>query len=256
MTRQTPRPARAARPNGTSDDESPGGAGTSPVGRTSGSTTTPPSTAPSTPPPTPPSPTGSRRRVDLRREEILAATVTQIATVGLAQTRVGDVAGALGVSPALVFYHFGTKDELLVEAFTYAVDQDLERIDRAAARGRTATERLRAMVRGYGPTGTAIGWRLWIDGWAVAQRDAGIRTVLRRLDKRWRDTFTEIIRDGVADGSFTCPDPEATVVRIGALLDGLSVASLVNRTVTRAQVRSWAATALADELGLDADWAS
>ena len=195
--------------------------------------------------------------MDLRREEILAATVTQIATVGLAQTRVGDVASALGVSSALVFYHFGTKDELLAEAFAYAVDQDLERIDRAAARGRTATERLRAMVRGYGPTGTAIGWRLWIDGvGAGPARRRASGTVLRRLDKRWRDTFTEIIREGVADGSFTCPDPEATVVRIGALLDGLSVASLVNRTVTRAQVRSWAASALAGELGLPDDWAA
>ena len=223
-----------------------------PVRRGARSTTTPSST----PPPTAPSRAGSRRRVDLRREEILAATVTHVATVGLAQTRVGDVAGALGVSSALVFYHFGTKDELLVEAFSYAVQQDLERIDRAVARGRTSTERLRAMVRGYGPTGSAIGWRLWIDGWAVAQRDPGIRTVLRQLDKRWRETFSEIIRDGVANGDFTCPDPEATVVRIGALLDGLSVASLVNRTVTRAQVRSWAAAALAGELGLDDDWAA
>ena len=181
--------------------------------------------------------------------------MTQIAGVGLAHTRVGDVAATLGVSPALVFYHFGTKDDLLAEAFAYAVDQDLERIDRAAARGRTATERLRAMVRGYGPTGTAVGWRLWIDAWALAQRDAGIRTVLRRLDRRSRDAFLEIIRDGVADGTFTCPDPEATVVRIAALLDGLSVASLVNRTVTRAQLRSWAASALAGELGLPDDWA-
>ncbi len=251
MSRQRTQPARAARPGGASDDESPGGAGASPVGRTSS-----PTTAHSpTPPSTPPSRAGSRRRVDLRREEILAATVTQIATVGLAQTRVGDVATALKVSSALIFYHFGTKDDLLAEAFAYAVDQDLERVDRAAARGRTATERLRAMVRGYGPTGNAIGWKLWIDGWALAQRDAGIRTVLRRLDKRWRDTFGEIIREGVADGSFTCADPEGTVVRIGALLDGLSVASLVNRTVTRAQVRAWAASALAGELGLSDDWA-
>ena len=196
----------------------------------------------------------SRRRVELRREEILAATVTHIAGVGLAQTRVGDVAGALGVSPALVFYHFGTKDELLVEAFTYAVDQDLQRIDRAAARGRTATERLRALVHGYGPSGKAVGWRLWIDAWALAQRDAGIRTVLRRLDRRWRDTFLEIVQDGVANGSFTCADPEATVIRVGALLDGLSVATLVNRSVTRAQLRAWTASTVAAELGLPDDW--
>lgn len=198
----------------------------------------------------------SRQRVDVRREEILSATVTHIAAVGLAQTRVGDVADALGVSSALLFYHFGTKDDLLAEAFTYAVDQDLRRIDRAAARGRDATARLKGLVRGYGPTGSAVGWRLWIDAWAVAQRDDKIRAVLRRLDRRWRDTFLDIVRSGVADGSFTCADPEATVVRIGALLDGLSVATLVNRSVTRSQLRTWAASALATELGLPDDWAA
>lgn len=249
MGRQGSRPAPAAQPRSARDARSRARAADSP----STTATAPPSTVS---PGAATTPAGTRRRVDLRREEILAATVTQIATVGLAQTRVGDVASALKVSSALVFYHFGTKDELLAEAFAYAVDQDLERIDRATARGRTATERLRAMVRGYGPTGSAIGWKLWIDGWALAQRDAGIRAVLRRLDKRWRDTFTDIIREGVADGSFRCPDPDGTVVRIGALLDGLSVASLVNRTVTRAQVRSWAASALATELGLDDDWAT
>lgn len=198
---------------------------------------------------------GTRRRVELRREEILAATVTHIVEVGLAQTRVGDVAAALGVSPALVFYHFGTKDELVVEAFTYAVDRDLQRIDRTAARGRTPTDRLRALVQGFGPSGKLVGWRLWIDAWALAQRDAGIRTVLRRLDRRWRATFVDIVRDGVADGSFTCADPEATVARVGALLDGLSVATLVNRSVTRAQLRAWTASTVASELGLPDGWA-
>ncbi len=197
----------------------------------------------------------SRRRVELRREEILAATVTHIAGVGIAQTRVGDVAAELGVSPALVFYHFGTKDELVVEAFTYAVDHDLQRIERTAARGPTPTDRLRALVRSFGPSGKVVSWRLWIDAWALAQRDPGIRTVLRRLDRQWRDTFVSIVRDGVDDGSFTCADPEAAVARVAALLDGLSVATLVNRSVTRAQLRAWTASTVAVELGLPTDWA-
>ena len=43
------------------------------------------------------------------------------------------------------------------------------------------------------------------------------------------------------------------MARVSALLDGLSVATLVYRSVTRAQLRSWVADAVAGELGLDAE---
>ena len=75
----------------------------------------------------------TRRRVEVRREEILLAAIAEVERVGLAAVRVADVAAALGVSTGLVFYHFRTKDELVAEAFTYAVERDLAAMDRAAA---------------------------------------------------------------------------------------------------------------------------
>jgi hypothetical protein len=79
-----------------------------------------------------------------------------------------------------------------------------------------------------------------------------MRTVLRRMDERWRSALREVVEDGVAQGAFTCPDPVATVTRVSALLDGLSVATLVYRTVSRDQLREWVAGAVRIELGLDA----
>lgn len=192
----------------------------------------------------------ARRSVEVRREEILSTTVELLERLGLASTRVADVAVALDVSPALVFYHFGTKDDLVAEAFAHAVEKDLHRLDRAATGG-DPIERLRRVLRLYGPTGRATGWRIWIDAWAVAQRDQNIRTVLKRLDHQWQDILRSVIDDGVASGDFTCPDPEATVARLSALVDGLSVAAMVHRTVTRDQLRSWVAAQLAVELGVD-----
>lgn len=194
-----------------------------------------------------------RRAVEVRREEILSATTDLLDRIGLAAIRVSDVAKVLGVSPALVFYHFGTKDALVADAFAHAVDRDLDKLDQALARGADPMDRLRRVLKLYGPTGQATGWRVWIDAWALAQREPVIRKVLRRLDHRWAAALREVIDDGVADGSFTCSDPDAAVARVSALLDGLSVATLVYRTVTRAQLRQWVAGAVADELGLDVD---
>jgi AcrR family transcriptional regulator len=193
----------------------------------------------------------ARRAVEIRRDEILATTVELVDRIGLANTRVADVAEALGVSPSLVFYHFGTKDDLVAETFAYAVEKDLGRLAKAASGSEDPVDRLRRMLRFYGPTGPALGWRLWIDAWALAQREPHIRTVLRRMDKRWQAMLREVVDDGVASGAFTCPDPEGAVGRLSALVDGLSVATVVHRTITRTQLRAWVAQQVATELGVD-----
>ncbi len=193
----------------------------------------------------------ARRRADVRREEILDATVAMVERHGLASTRVADVATALDCSTALVFYHFGTKAELLAAAFEHAVAHDLGRLDAALARGGDPLTRLGRVVRLYGPTGSAAGWTLWIDAWAYAQREPAIRTALRRLDARWGAVLRHVIEEGVADGSFRTPDPAGSVARISALLDGLSVACLVYGAVSRKQLKAWIAEALAKELGIE-----
>lgn len=195
----------------------------------------------------------ARRRVDVRRDEILAATIEQVEQRGLARTRVSDVAAALGISTGLVFYHFSTKESLVVAALEHAVDQDLDRLHRALVRGHTSTDRLRRVLAAYGPTGSAVGWTLWIDAWSSALREPAVRRMLRRLDRRWRESLLGTVADGVAAGELTCPDPEAAVARIGALLDGLSVAVLVNGSVTRTQLRTWVRESVARETGADVD---
>ena len=195
--------------------------------------------------------TRSRRSVELRRDEILASTTETVDRIGLEATRVTDVAKALNVSTALIFYHFGTKDALVAEAFAYAVERDLARLDRATAAGTDPIDKVRRALRSYGPTGAAKGWRIWIDAWALAQREPGIRRVLRRMELRWCEVLLSMIDEGVADGSFTCPDPNAAVARISALIDGLCVAALVYKTITREQLRGWVAETVARELGID-----
>jgi AcrR family transcriptional regulator len=190
--------------------------------------------------------------VEVRRDEILTATTDLLDRIGLQAIRVADVAEELGISPSLVFYHFGTKDTLVAEAFAHAVDRDLSRLDQATTKGADPLDRLRRVLRLYGPTGTAVGWRIWIDAWALAQREPVIRKVLRKLDHRWAAALLEVFEAGVESGDFTCPDPAASVARVSALLDGLSVATLVYRSVTRAQLREWVAAAVGGELGLDA----
>ncbi|WP_346342749.1 TetR/AcrR family transcriptional regulator [Streptomyces sp. SID685] len=192
-----------------------------------------------------------RLSVAERQRELLRAAVEQIEARGVAAVRIADVAAALGVSNALVLYHFSTKEKLVAAAFAHAAEDDLARLRKLLGRRTTALRRLRAAVRWYAPTGQAKGWRLWIEGWAAALREPALREVTRDLDRRWKAALAEVIAEGVSDGEFSCPDPQAAALRLTALLDGLAVQlTSYPGSVPRARAQEWADEALARELGV------
>ncbi|MFF3846090.1 TetR/AcrR family transcriptional regulator [Streptomyces sp. NPDC002328] len=192
-----------------------------------------------------------RLSVAERREELLRAAIEQIEARGVAAVRIADVAAALGVSNALVLYHFETKEKLVAAAFAYAAEDDLARLRKLLGRRATALRRLRSAVRWYAPTGQAKGWRLWIEGWAVSLREPALREVARDLDRQWKAALSEVIAEGVAAGEFRCPDPSGTALRLTALLDGLAVQlTSYQGAVSRAKAQEWVEDALVRELGL------
>ncbi|MER8043580.1 TetR family transcriptional regulator C-terminal domain-containing protein [Streptomyces sp. NPDC094032] len=195
----------------------------------------------------------ARARWDVaeRREALLRAAVGRIEAKGVAAVRVADVAAELGVSSALVLYHFATKEQLVAAAFAHAAERDLARLRRVLDRRTTAVRRLRAAVRWYAPTGQAKGWRLWIEGWAASLRDPALREVAASLDREWKAALARVIAEGTASGEFTCPDPAASAWRLTAFLDGLAVQTTAYAgSLPRATMLEWADGALARELGL------
>ncbi|KDN72594.1 TetR family transcriptional regulator [Streptomyces olindensis] len=187
-----------------------------------------------------------------RRGELLRAAIEQIEARGVAAVRIADVASALGVSNALVLYHFSTKEQLVAAAFRHAAEADLAHLRKLLGRRTSALRRLRSAVRWYAPTGQAKGWRLWIEGWAAALREPALREVAQDLDRQWKAAIAEVIAEGVAAGEFRCPDPHGTALRLTALLDGLAVQlTSYAGAVPRARAQQWTDEALARELGLE-----
>jgi AcrR family transcriptional regulator len=192
----------------------------------------------------------TRKTVAVRREEIVLAALRQVRDRGIAGVRAADVAKALEISTALIFYHFGTLENLIIEAFRQAAEKDLATLAAELGRGGPARSRLEAVLTLYGPTNSADGWMLWLEAGAAAIRDTQLRAVLQRLDLRWRDAVVALIAEGVGAGEFTCPDPLGSAWRLTALLDGLA-AQVVARegTVTEQDCARWVEQAVRHELG-------
>lgn len=193
----------------------------------------------------------SRRKVEVRREQILDATVEQVQHRGFASTRIVDVAQSLGISSGLVFYHFGSKDALFAQALEHAVDRDLARLERTCARAKDPVDAVRRILALYSPQGDAPGWTIWVDAWAESLRSEEMRAASRGLDVRWKDVLAAAIRDGVSGGQFQCVDPDAAAWRLSALLDGLAVQVMVHRNLTKRQLSEWVRISSARELGID-----
>jgi AcrR family transcriptional regulator len=194
----------------------------------------------------------TRRAAEIRLDALLRTACDVIVERGLANTRTADVAEAAGVSQALVFYHFATKERLLAQAFAYAVEQDLARLDAVVRSTAPPLTKLRRMLRLYTPAGRSTSWSMWIEGWAESLRTPELEKASRRLDMRWRQDLAKVISDGVADGTFECADPAGAAWRINAVMDGLAVQLAVHeRVLTRRQLTEWIRLVAARELGLE-----
>jgi len=189
----------------------------------------------------------------VRLDALLRTACDVIAERGLANTRTADVAQAAGVSQALVFYHFATKERLVAQAFAYAAEQDLARLDAVHRSTATPLVKLKKLLRLYAPPGRSRSWAMWIDGWSESLRTPELEKVSRRLDLRRREGLGEVIAAGVEDGLFVCEDPGGAAWRINALIDGLAVQLAVHdRVIPRRQLGEWVRLSVARELGLPA----
>lgn len=193
-----------------------------------------------------------RKSAQARRVEVLGETLKQIRLHGMSTMRIVDVANAMNVSPALIIYHFETKENLLVEALMHAAERDLLKLRRVMREAESPAARLMAALDWYAPTGQARGWQIWVDGWSAAMRDKTLSKVLADLQDQWTDEIANAIDQGVAEGVFRVEDSHDAATRITSLLDGLAVRMVVHKdTFKRHVLREWLIRQVAWELNVD-----
>ena len=199
---------------------------------------------------------GRPKRTQKRRTQMLEAAAEVIGERGLCDTRIADVAGRAGLSPALVVYYFGSKEKLLTEALAYA--EDLFYID--AFRELTgisgASEKLVRLVELACPPvergESDEYWALWVELWSRALRDEEAARKREALDRRWRNTISDVVKEGQRTGEFGECDPDRFATYLAALMDGLALQVLLHDSaVNNAMVNQMCLNAAARQLGFD-----
>ncbi|MEV5532921.1 TetR/AcrR family transcriptional regulator [Streptomyces prunicolor] len=148
---------------------------------------------------------------------LLVAAVEAFAERGYHATTTRDIAGRAGMSPAALYIHYKTKEELLHRISRIGHEKALEILRTAAGREGSAAERLADAVSSFvrwhaGGRTTARVVQYELDSLGPDAR-AEILALRRQVDAEVRG----IVEDGVADGSFDVSDVKGTTLAILSL---------------------------------------
>jgi AcrR family transcriptional regulator len=169
-----------------------------------------------------------------RRTALLNAAIEQIASKGTRGMRIEKVARAAGVSPALIYHHFGNRSRLLQQALQYVGE-------RAETYTKPVAGSARAMLLGllaseFQDNRTVrTNSAAWGELRDSAIFDAALRPTLTALTQKWVRSIAELVRSGHRDGSISSVvNPEAAGICFTALAEGLSSRWLAGLLSTRA----------------------
>ncbi|MEV7833281.1 TetR/AcrR family transcriptional regulator [Streptomyces subrutilus] len=148
---------------------------------------------------------------------LLVAAVEAFAERGYHATTTRDIAGRAGMSPAALYIHYKTKEELLHRISRIGHDKALEILATAAEAPGGAAGRLDAAVRSFvrwhaahHTTARVVQYEL--DALAPEHRSE-IVALRRRSDAAVR----RILAEGVASGEFDVPDVPGTTLAVLSL---------------------------------------
>ncbi|GHF40636.1 TetR family transcriptional regulator [Streptomyces mashuensis] len=148
---------------------------------------------------------------------LLTAAVQAFAERGYHATTTRDIAARAGMSPAALYIHYRTKEELLHRISGVGHRLALGILDRARASDGTPAERLARAVRDFvrwhaehHTTARVVQYEL---GALSAEHHAEIVALRRSSEAAVR----QIVEDGVAAGAFRVPDVRGTTLAVLSL---------------------------------------
>lgn len=185
-----------------------------------------------------PEPAGRESNRNRRRTVVLQAALSVIAERGLDEAKMTEIGQRAGMSAGHVMYYFPTKAKLLMEALAWSEDRFMTEAEAAIAPLDSARDRLRCLIEVSVPSNAADpAWILWLEAWAHAPHDATVARFQRAVDKRWLNLLARVTRQGRSNGEFPDVDVEHFVLKLSALMDGLSIRMLGGpRDLTRSQL--------------------
>jgi AcrR family transcriptional regulator len=192
-------------------------------------------------------------RTEASRRALIEATIDVLASEGYRAATVGRIQEASGLSRGLVGYHFGSKDklmEMVVESMRARyVEQTAAAHDPS---GKTGLEQALALFDVYltrlarDPRPAKVMLILAIES---GSEDTNVRRVVQLAYRQLRDTYAQILRSGLEDGTIRPDlDPDAHAAVMQGTLRGIVLQYSLDPDFDLAAVKAAALASLRHDL--------
>ncbi|MFG3283541.1 TetR/AcrR family transcriptional regulator [Streptomyces sp. NPDC048111] len=148
---------------------------------------------------------------------LLVAAVEAFAERGYHATTTRDIAGRAGMSPAALYIHYKTKEELLHRISRIGHDKALEILESAAQGQGGAADRLSDAVRSFVRWHAGHHMTARVVQYELDALGAEHRTEIVELRRRSDAAVRRILNEGVAAGEFDVPDVPGTTLAVLSL---------------------------------------
>ena len=161
-------------------------------------------------------------RADATRARLLDAAVTAFAEKGFHGTTTRDIAGAAGMSPAAVYVHHKSKEELLFLISQAGHQEALDVLRRARAASTDPVTQLADAARAFALFHAHHHTIARILNYELAALSDDHRAEIDVLRRDIDHELRELVREGVASGVFDTPDPALAATALASM--GIDIA--------------------------------
>jgi AcrR family transcriptional regulator len=137
---------------------------------------------------------------------ILLAAVDSFSKTGFHAASTRDIAKKAKLSPAAVYVHFHSKEELLYTVVTIMSEWVFDQVTAAARERERPVERLRRVVQVHVASHAAMRTAMFVANFQFNSLNAAQRKKILRYRDAIEQLFEDCIRAGCEDGSFHVPD--------------------------------------------------
>ena len=158
-----------------------------------------------------------------RRAQITEGLLQVVAQKGYAQATIQAIAGAVGLTPGLIHYHFKTKQEILTrlmeELFEHAEDRYRRRLETAT----DAQMRLKAFIDAQlalGEDARPEAVRAWVVLSSEAIRSEEVRVLFSEMAKKRLSELERLISDALKESKKETEETSKIALGLLALIEG------------------------------------
>ncbi|MEX1265571.1 MAG: TetR family transcriptional regulator C-terminal domain-containing protein [Woeseia sp.] len=174
---------------------------------------------------------------EMRRQQLIDATIKCISRKGLGSTTLGDVAKMAGLSQGIVNLHFNSKENLLNETLRYLSQEYRSRFAQVLEKSPpSAAEKLLALMEM--DLGPAICDRrklaVWFAFWGEVKAVPTYQKICEAHDLTYSAQLIELCQTIIDEGAYRDIDAETVTDALSAMTDGLWLSYLISpRTFDR-----------------------